>query len=312
MPPPRLDKFFLSEDDLKRLQLSYPRKIYLTDESLLEDFGKGMKEIGRGAEHLVFRNNDHIIKLVLDTVTDMQNDWKEKFGGYLERDLFDGLTSRFEKFNFEFRLPRSPYVTTAIAVSPLYSVELARDMDLEVFIRDFNAPDIKTRMKMCGDVYRGLSVIHNSGVVHLDIKPANIFVSDENLSIGDYGQVAPISSLNKFPLVDIHAPPDKSKRRGVHIDLYSAAVTSIEILSWRIDIGIDFEKLRETLNNVNRGDTVKLCKLLRQLFDGYTRIMGSVPDDVLEEIRCAILGKECDILCNPDPFKMAEVFDKYS
>ena len=54
-----------------------------------------------------------------------------------------------------------------------------------------------TLWRIVSDLASGLSCIHASGVVHLDIKPSNVLISsDGTLKIGDFGLAVPVGSTN--------------------------------------------------------------------------------------------------------------------
>ena len=54
-----------------------------------------------------------------------------------------------------------------------------------------SCPDEWTLWSFLSDIARGLSHVHAQGYVHMDIKPANIFINDDtHLKIGDFGTAA--------------------------------------------------------------------------------------------------------------------------
>ena len=76
--------------------------------------------------------------------------------------------------------------------------ELCSNGTLAQFLQDFanRDPDMSVSgaldeariWKICSELASGLSHIHNNGVLHLDLKPANIFINQHGgLKIGDFG-----------------------------------------------------------------------------------------------------------------------------
>jgi len=85
------------------------------------------------------------------------------------------------------------------------------------------------------DILRGIDCLHQSGYVHLDIKPGNIFVTKmdrRTLKIGDFGNVCPINS----PIVEEgdgrYIAPEILNANFLsdpRSDIYSAGITIYEM-----------------------------------------------------------------------------------
>ncbi|KAJ8330278.1 mitosis inhibitor protein kinase swe1 [Batrachochytrium dendrobatidis] len=73
-------------------------------------------------------------------------------------------------------------------------MELCETGDLATYLDDFckDEPMDEPRLwRILADIARGLAHIHRQGIVHLDLKPGNIFISaDGTLKIGDFGMAA--------------------------------------------------------------------------------------------------------------------------
>lgn len=51
-------------------------------------------------------------------------------------------------------------------------------------------------LSFCCTVFQGLKHLHNNDMVHMDIKPANIFIGLDGLcKIGDFGLVLELSKV---------------------------------------------------------------------------------------------------------------------
>merc|ERR1719215_447170 len=66
--------------------------------------------------------------------------------------------------------------------------ELCQNGSLDVFLIDNGPLGEKRIWEMCSELLQGLKDIHSQNMVHLDIKPGNIFISRNGvLKIGDFG-----------------------------------------------------------------------------------------------------------------------------
>jgi wee1-like protein kinase len=55
---------------------------------------------------------------------------------------------------------------------------------------------VDRRYKLIREILLALEFIHRNGMVHLDIKPENIFVKSDQYKLGDFGLVSPTQSKN--------------------------------------------------------------------------------------------------------------------
>jgi hypothetical protein len=84
---------------------------------------------------------------------------------------------------------------------------------------------------------RGVSYLHDQGVVHRDLKPANIFIEHGHLKIGDYGLSRRMSSSERGELTrgvgtpHYMAPEVKNGNYGRSIDVYACGVILYEMLT---------------------------------------------------------------------------------
>lgn len=84
---------------------------------------------------------------------------------------------------------------------------------------------------------RGVSYLHDQGVVHRDLKPANIFIEHGHLKIGDYGLSRRMSSSERGELTrgigtpHYMAPEIKNGNYSRSIDVYACGVVLYEMLT---------------------------------------------------------------------------------
>ncbi|PVG02484.1 kinase-like protein [Serendipita vermifera] len=107
--------------------------------------------------------------------------------------------------------------------------------------------------KILADVSDGLCFIHRNGFIHLDLKPANIFISDEGrLKIGDFGMA---SAWPRQVTGDFEREGDREYMapeilRGVYskaADVFSLGMVILEAAANIVvpDMGAPWHKLRE-------------------------------------------------------------------
>jgi eukaryotic-like serine/threonine-protein kinase len=90
----------------------------------------------------------------------------------------------------------------------------------------------------CAALARGVSYLHDQGVVHRDLKPANIFIEHGHLKIGDYGLSRRMSSSERggeltrgVGTPHYMAPEIKNGNYGRSIDVYASGVILFEMLT---------------------------------------------------------------------------------
>jgi hypothetical protein len=84
---------------------------------------------------------------------------------------------------------------------------------------------------------RGVSYLHDQGVVHRDLKPANIFIEHGHLKVGDYGLSRRMSASERGEVTrgvgtpHYMAPEIKNGNYGRSIDVYACGVILFEMLT---------------------------------------------------------------------------------
>ncbi|ELP94896.1 hypothetical protein EIN_249300 [Entamoeba invadens IP1] len=116
----------------------------------------------------------------------------------------------------------SPYILNFIGMvnTPISALtEMAPFGDVEHFYRDFRLTDT-LKYKIFQDVSMGLAACHKVGILHLDMKPSNIFVFSTNpfdsvvAKIADFGTAKRSNLLNALGLnlvsTPLYSPPECS------------------------------------------------------------------------------------------------------
>ena len=286
----------MNEEQIEELKSVFSRKVHSTDKDLWDSYDRTMwEELPGGGEHRVFK-------------TPGGNIAKEVLPSLLEDDIILTGEERFNRFLLELRLTKSPFLTTTIAVSPTFSIELKRGDDLETHIMRTELPSIKDRLSMCKDLYSGIHLIHMNSTAHLDLKPENIFINDRQLSIGDFGNLHSFNDNQTHPS-EGWGPPSISTRIGIYIDMYSAALITIGLLTWKSSFlshcRVFSEALRAANDNID-----SVCSVMKTLFthtcmEEFNEL--NLNQDLIEDLKCSVFGKECDENCNPKSFKTITV-----
>lgn len=292
----------MNDIQLKKLGLLTENlEVYLEDSHLLDKYMKDYEnkdwEVndGEGSEHVVYFSDDgnYVIKYAKDKSGDLGQE-------------------RFERFSKELVLPVTPFISRSVGISPYFSVEKKHGMDLGDKFKKSPVPSLSSRLKICRDLFHGLSMIHQAGLIHLDIKPGNIFIDEEfNISIGDFGYLSEKDS-NKSSGDIAYSPPLRSKRKGINIDIYAAALTCIDVMRWEREDTYCFEDLKMAIfrSFTTRG----LCSGLSKLFSteclrDFKNLDNAIPG-IVDSLRCAIVGSECDSSCDSTASSIYEVWSE--
>jgi serine/threonine protein kinase len=118
-------------------------------------------------------------------------------------------------------------------------MELISGAPLRAFIGDPAVPTTK-KLRWLVDIARGLGAAHKAGLVHRDVKPANVMVSDDGVvKVLDFGLAKPVeaSSLNTDVGLVVGTPRYMAPelftgiRADARSDQYAFGVTAYELLS---------------------------------------------------------------------------------
>lgn len=287
----------MNPDQIRKLKFGFERKVHTTDQELWDSYDRSTwtNLNSAGGEHEIFltRSGEIAKEVQAETLAD---DNEGEIG-----------IKRFNRFKLELRLPKSRFLTTTVSVSPTFSIELSRGFDIETYIiQNPTPPSLKDRLLWCKDIYSGLALLHLNGVAHLDLKPDNIFMNGKQMSIGDFGNLHVLSDHTVKHSTILWGPPLISRKIGIEIDMYSASLLTIGILSWKSSIIFQCADFSRALVSVGESN---LCgDLGRWLTDECTEQFRSLnlEGDFISELRCSILGNEC---VAPSAFKTIDALD---
>ncbi|MEZ6037536.1 MAG: protein kinase [Planctomycetota bacterium] len=108
-------------------------------------------------------------------------------------------------------------------------------------------PEQKAELMSCFlQCCRGLSALHERGLVHFDLKPANVFLKGSVARLGDYGLSKLVThsrgSLSMGRGTPYYMAPEMLQRRGDHrSDVYSLGVVLYELLCGAVPFRGDSE-----------------------------------------------------------------------
>lgn len=93
--------------------------------------------------------------------------------------------------------------------------------------------------RVLGEIASGLEVLHRHGVVHLDVKPDNIFVTESgNLKVGDYGMATHVTGAATSKLVELEGDGAymakellASRERLPSADIFCLGITLLEVVT---------------------------------------------------------------------------------
>jgi len=152
--------------------------------------------------------------------------------------------------------------------------------------------------KIIADLSNGLGFIHHAGVIHLDLKPSNIFITGEGrFKIGDFGMASlwprpPPSTARQHETDSIVgsferegdkmylAPEVLQGRYGKAADVFSFGMTILETASNILvpDQGEAWHRLRrEDFSQIDLEDSPELLELIQQMMRTDPALRISVP-----------------------------------
>src|SRR5262249_46192804 len=125
-------------------------------------------------------------------------------------------------------------------------MELVEGVDLGQVMHPGDRFRLDQKVRMVADVCQGLDYAHKQGVVHRDVKPANVRISREGVvKILDFGSARiPDSEMTKTGLLvgtPSYMPPRALKGAGVdyRTDMWATGIMLFEVLPGRRPLEAD-------------------------------------------------------------------------
>ncbi len=115
-------------------------------------------------------------------------------------------------------------------------------------LRDHGRLEIEEAVEIIGQACRGLDYAHRNGVIHRDVKPGNLLVSEaEVVKLADFGiaRAAGQSSITQVGSVlgtAAYLAPEQARgeEAGPRADIYSLGVVAYQLLSGRLPYEAQF------------------------------------------------------------------------
>lgn len=168
---------------------------------------------------------------------------------------------------------RHPNIVNFFVASPNFIVmELMENgtLDKHLVGNKNIKPSIQVRKKWCSQIAMAVRYLHETGIVHSDIKPENIMMdSGWNTKLCDVGggyfvnhETTEKIYTDMYLPITLHMGDDKSKL-GKSTDLYSLSVVLLCIMSWESDLysllGIPNFERRFAENKKSREEMIEEC-----------------------------------------------------
>jgi serine/threonine protein kinase len=191
----------------------------------------------------------------------------------------------------------------------LYIVmELVNGMPLLAYVGDDRVPAAR-KLRWCAEIARALACAHKAGVLHRDVKPTNVMVSDEGVAkVLDFGLAKPVEPKSfdfktqaghVVGTVRYMAPEQLAGDTDPRSDQYALGVTTYELLSGHYPSGNPL------------GVTEPLVSLVPDLpkrVSGLVeRLMRPLPGDRFASMND--VSKELDELATELPVRVAPTSD---
>jgi len=183
-------------------------------------------------------------------------------------------------------------------VAPLLIYEYAKQGSLEWQLRHGWKPGLRDVLVVAAHVANGLRYVHSRGLVHGDVKPANLFISDGVVKLGDFSGAVKLLSMisssgSSMYTVGWRAPEqvysdlkEKAVKEGLEnrVDVYQLGNLILYLLTGTTIDGEDVVRgdlVRNALRNVRHGE---LRELLSQMLSKEAEARPSA-DECLTKIR---------------------------
>ena len=164
------------------------------------------------------------------------------------------------------------------------SMEYIEGLTLRQYLLRHQNITKEKKLDILKQVLKGLEVIHQSGLVHRDLKPDNIIVGDDNVvKIVDFGVVKNFNEKSLFNNecgTPNYMAPEQFDARGAD---YRSDIFAIGVIFYELFIGKNPFKgrdLQETVKNIN----TLTIKKLNEIDPNYSIQISNVVDKCLNKV----------------------------
>jgi serine/threonine protein kinase len=226
-------------------------------------------ELGRGGMGIVYRGEDRLIgrRVAIKTLTEVTPELRERF--HIE--ARSGILSHQNIVTV--------YEVGEHEGSPFIAMEFIEGDSLEKVLRLRRRLPLLEALSIVEQVCAGLGYAHGHGVVHRDVKPANILVRpDGRVTIVDFGIARLADQSQKLTKTDTllgtfhYIAPERLKGEDSdgRADIWSVGVMLYEMLTGELPFkGSDVSSLYRVIHE----PYVPLATYVQDLPDGLTRVL---------------------------------------
>ena len=135
---------------------------------------------------------------------------------------------------------------SGIAIGPQAHLAMKYFADGPLAGADLTAVPLPVALRIVVDIATALEYVHGRGIVHQDVKPANIFVEDGRAFLGDFGVATSEAHPSDAAGSPFYMSPElyRGERGSPRSDAYSLGVLAYELLTGRRPlVGESFDQL---------------------------------------------------------------------
>ena len=235
-------------------------------------------ELGRGGMGIVYQGEDRLIgrRVAIKTLTEVTPELRERF--YLE--ARSGILSH-------------PNIVTVYELgehegSPFIAMEFIEGDSLEKLLRTQNRLSLLEALSIVEQICAGLGYAHGHGVIHRDVKPANILVRpDGRVTIVDFGIARLADQTKQLTKTDTllgtfhYIAPERLKGEASDgkADIWSVGVMLYEMLTGELPF--------------KGRDVSALYRVIHEPYVPLAKHIDGMPDD-LSQVLDKALAKQLD------------------